>query len=199
MIIDPNKKYFCLIHPFEGKPEIVHELWSEVNARKKLSCRGLAYETLEELIEKEQVITCSVCGCQDGTHYVHGEKLRANKTCINCDFWLNDVDPNKTLRVNGGCYQIGPEPNLKAKPRFGLGFGGSKFEFRTLTGEVIVSHNVWFGGRVPEHFKSRLPDNAAFVDDKRWVEVDGVFYLQGLIKTVLVECDNHESIIEERE
>jgi hypothetical protein len=45
-----------------------------------------------------------------------------------------------------------------------LGHAGAEFRFRMLvTQELIVSHNVWYQGRIPHDFRGLLPDNAETV------------------------------------
>lgn len=73
----------------------------------------------------------------------------------------NDTYQRPVIRCNGHHYTIGKEPAPGTRSRDCLGHAGAKFCFRLLaTGEEIVSHNVWYQGRIPCDFRELLPDNA---------------------------------------
>lgn len=83
---------------------------------------------------------------------------------MGCLFWLDYArtasDPAH-LVVEGRHYVI-----AKDQPKGyqgSLGHGGARFDIRFNDGREVVSHNLWAQGRVPEHFRERLPDNAEFV------------------------------------
>lgn len=83
------------------------------------------------------------------------------KTCFNCLFWLDkvrDAGDTRSVRVSGQHYFIRPD----SKGGF-LGHGGAEFCIRFHSGRVVVSHNLWSQGHIPEHFRERLPDNAEFI------------------------------------
>jgi hypothetical protein len=74
----------------------------------------------------------------------------------------NDPYPRQVIRCNGHHYTIGKEPaSGHYRTRDMLGHAGAEFRFRLLdTQELIVSHNVWYQGRIPYDFRGLLPDNA---------------------------------------
>lgn len=64
------------------------------------------------------------------------------------------------VRVGGKHYQIAPEKQSGMR-----GFGGAKFLIRFFDGRSVETTNLWSQGTIPEHFRSRLPDNAEFLPD----------------------------------
>jgi hypothetical protein len=79
-----------------------------------------------------------------------------------------DLSGRPIVRAGGVHYVIGPEPPRDRNGHLirdgGLGFGGSEFRFRMLAdGQEIVSHNVWYQGRIPSDYRDRLPDNAEVI------------------------------------
>jgi len=76
---------------------------------------------------------------------------------------LVESDPNQpkgiVAIVKGVHYMVGDESS-KVMPR---GFGGSLFNIRWFDGHEAKTTNLWCQGDVPEHFRSKLPDNAEFI------------------------------------
>lgn len=74
-------------------------------------------------------------------HFAHWERIRNH-------------DPRNGQRIRAGhtYYLIGPEPaDMSPKSLRVCGFGGDEFRFRVHeTGEVVISHNVWCQGDIPE-------------------------------------------------
>lgn len=87
--------------------------------------------------------------------------------------------PTRSVIIEGFTYSIGPEPEtivgVRACPQV-LGFGGREFRIKFFgvnspeAGQVVVTHNLWAGGKVPERFIHLFPDNAIFLDEHKWVE-----------------------------
>jgi hypothetical protein len=124
------------------------------------------YATREELIEGENIQPepCCECGQVFGTHYDKGlsNRLVANKTCFTCDFWrghVHNASNPKSLRIEGQHYWLGAGGG-DSRWR---GHGGREFTIRRLSGELVVTTDLWHQGIIPPHFRERLPDNAAFV------------------------------------
>lgn len=58
--------------------------------------------------------------------------------------------------------QLEPE-ELREHSGF-LGFGGREFKIHKFDpDEIIVTHNLWYQGKVPDTHKELLQDNAEFV------------------------------------
>jgi hypothetical protein len=123
-----------------------------------------AYNSLEELLKSADMRpSCSCCGNIYITTFhepVRSEMLKRNM-CHGCNLWTNRIDEIKgkgNVMIAGGYYYtVYPDaPNAYFK-----GHGGREFKFEILaTGTTIISHNVWSGGRIPEHMKHLLSDNA---------------------------------------
>jgi hypothetical protein len=111
--------------------------------------------------EEYETVVCVECGKQSTASYVEPIRSRMiNKSlCFYCDFWSEYVDrksdPNIT-RIKGVHYYIEPDVSYKS----GAGFGGREFIIDFFDGRHIVTHNLWYQGEIPDHFLSRLPDNA---------------------------------------
>jgi hypothetical protein len=124
----------------------------------------------------DQPYLCMLCGdeVQPG-HYASklDKRLRDRSLCFTCDFWeeriaYHEEHPDRSLIVRGTAYTIGDEPSTAALRRAPLayGSGGREFQVQFFDGRVVVSHNLWYQGRVPEHLRERAPDNARFLS--RW-------------------------------
>jgi len=117
----------------------------------------------------ETTFTCKECGREEEpSQWSHGAHLKRIEECMHCNVWLDrirrqDTDPN-VIDQDWNLYGIGKEPSLNEKghvkgERAGLGYGGRRFVFQPvndLEAKCLVSHNVWFGGKVPERFRNRL-------------------------------------------
>jgi hypothetical protein len=90
-------------------------------------------------------------------------EVDTKQVCHTCLFWrkrLAEHGPHVAI-VNGERFSISPD-----KPRGYQGFighGGAEFRIRFHDGREVVTRNLWAQGRVPDHFRDRLPDNATFV------------------------------------
>lgn len=162
-----TKKFWFLISDHE-KTMIVNDTFGEVDKKKYLNwrSRSYAYDTREELIEKEGVPEkpCIKCGNIFGTHYIEPVKTQLIKDniCWNCHFWNEKLaikDLPKVARIDGTHYVIEPDnPNAAFK-----GFGGAEFKIKFHDGREVVTHNLWYQGEIPKHFRDELPDNAVFI------------------------------------
>ena len=87
--------------------------------------------------------------------------------CDDCSFWLEKLYlpdyVTKQVIVGGTHYMLG---NSSIK-----GFAGAKFTIKFFSGRIVETSNLWRQGRIPEHFRSALPDNAVFVEQKKPVPV----------------------------
>jgi len=115
-----------------------------------------------------ETIVCKVCGETERLTYgTHNERLKSERLCFTCEFWLryvwNDPTEPRALVINGGHFMIGDEE--RRHPGEMRGFAGRKFLIEKFTGEQIVTTNLWYQGKIPQHFRERLPDNARF---KKW-------------------------------
>jgi len=129
-----------------------------------ISSMSYPCETIEEAT-KDTAGQCKECGGLVGTRYVEpvAKALRESGTCHSCHHWTEIISSNRSNRaiIDGTIYSILPdEPN--GHKGF-LGFGGSRFEIEFKDGRTVVSHNLWYGGEIPHHFKHRLPDTARFI------------------------------------
>jgi hypothetical protein len=96
-------------------------------------------------------------------------ELRQKRLCFSCQFWDEKVlmrknhDPNAVV-ISGQHYYIGKEEQtLKYEMR---GFGGQEFKIKFTAGkrkgQIVTTTNLWFNGKIPEHFRDKLTDNAVF-------------------------------------
>jgi len=125
--------------------------------------------------------TCKICGKEfDNSCYEIRDDDRLSDLladhCFDCAFWaakIPEKDDPRSIRVNGNHFWIGEENGHKG---LGAGHGGSKFIIRRSTGEVVISHNLWAQGTIPERFRDILHDNASFVweDNKVHQANDGI-------------------------
>lgn len=88
-------------------------------------------------------------------------RTKGEKTiCSLCGHWLEHIEhtSDKRIVVDGAHYLVGPVG----------GFGGAKWviEFLDPTREGFTTHQLWYQGTIPSHFKDRIPDNARFIQDK---------------------------------
>lgn len=95
--------------------------------------------------------------------------MRAQQVCLTCLSWRGRLaddakHPEAVVIVKGHHFTISPD---KPKGYQGfIGHGGAEFVIKFHDGREVVSHNLWAQGGVPEHFKTRFPDNAVFVEKR---------------------------------
>lgn len=169
---DQMKWWFC------GHADGRHEIVASVEFPKMLydggtiTSRSYAYESEQELREGEGIgDSCSICGQMYSTKYcepIHSQMIAEN-ICFSCHFWMKQI-PKDGVIIAGRHYTIGPEPK-KGQPTSFLGMAGREFHIRRNTGEVIVTHNLWSQGEIPERFRDRFPDNAEFLNGAGFVKI----------------------------
>lgn len=82
------------------------------------------------------------------------------------DFWLDKLeikDDQKTARIDGVHYRVGPE-NAPYGEWF-RGFSGRKFIIKFHDGRKVVTTNLWCQGHIPMKMREQLPDNAEFIKE----------------------------------
>lgn len=76
---------------------------------------------------------------------------------IENDFWDSVLDKDAVV-IDGSCYHILPDD----KPDCGfLGYGGAEFKIQFNDGRVVVTHNLWNNGEIPED--RHIQNNAKFL------------------------------------
>jgi hypothetical protein len=120
---------------------------------------------------------CRECG--DETRATHAPETRARmeaeRLCFLCLFWWEKLalrESPAVVRADGCHYVLGEEsPRV---PKAARGFGGRPAVITYLDGTRRMSTNVWHQGVIPEHFRTRLPDNAILTwVDELAIEVAG--------------------------
>lgn len=145
----------------EKKSEFLVDPVSWPNTIGYSSMSGGRYETEEECRKGEGIPDepCVECGSLFSTRYIEEVKqklLKANM-CHHCDHFLGLIGRKHGLRIGGQHY-------MGRAGEKGDGCGGRTFRIRMLeTGEEFETSNLWHQGRIPTHFRDRLPDNAVFV------------------------------------
>lgn len=115
-----------------------------------------------------EAMVCTLCGETERLTYgSHNEQLKTKGLCFRCDFWLRYVESDPTdpraVVIKGEHFMIGDE---ERKHRGEMrGFAGRKFIIEKLTGERIVTTNLWYQGKIPQRFRDKLPDNAKFIKE----------------------------------
>jgi len=118
---------------------------------------------------------CKSCNTEESNPERFGkceirEMMEAENLCFTCAFWeihARDFeagkDKNKVFIVNGNRYHDGGKVDKKTTRGF-LGYGGADWKIKMIkTGRIIETNNLWHQGKIPEHFKNRMPDNAEFI------------------------------------
>lgn len=111
------------------------------------------------------MIICKECGCEvtlDNWQPEYKSKLITRSVCNKCDYWVDRLlKTSSQIVVNGKVFQI---DNNQPKSKSSAGHGGREFVFKRIgCDEIERTTNLWYNGIVPEHFKSRIPDNAVFL------------------------------------
>lgn len=106
---------------------------------------------------------CRLCGKPinaDDYNREYAAKLKEQHLCFSCNLWTEHHELDRQGRafaiINGSHFTIGPEKNVI------LGFGGAEFRIRFNDGRHVTTHNLWHQGKIPEHFREMMPDNACF-------------------------------------
>ena len=123
----------------------------------------------------EQRELCSECGVHEAGAVINGgvylytfQPALDQGLCFHCHFWIKQMEtrPERAVIVNGVHYRMGEEPSDPRSYRGMLGFGGAEWKIQFKDGRepaLVVSHNLWHQGHIPDRFKDRLPDNAEFI------------------------------------
>lgn len=121
--------------------------------------------------EMEAQGRCQECGDVLYTRYSGSipEEILSRQLCFSCLFWtklLEESEDPDVLVVEGRRYRIGPQPPIRegrVVNAHAYGFGGSRFELRFFDDrEDRGTNNLWTQGKVPPHFRERMPDTAEF-------------------------------------
>lgn len=110
-------------------------------------------------------MTCNLCGAkvEHELYSGFGPRMKRDKLCFTCVFWTEYVeqkgDPRQVI-VKGSHYWLGPDK--PDQPDDWKGFGGTYYKILFNDGRVVETHDLWYQGVVPEHFKNKLADNAEF-------------------------------------
>jgi hypothetical protein len=124
--------------------------------------RSIGYETREELLEGEGVLTepCKICGKIVSTKFSESTKkqLIEKELCFSCDFWDELAKKTDRIIANHTCYKDGGKKTNGDKSC--MGFGGADWKIRMNDGSLIETNNLWCNGDIPKHFWERMPDNA---------------------------------------
>lgn len=79
--------------------------------------------------------------------------------CFTCTFWTEQAqDQRDAVRIDGWHYRIGED-----KGNVFRGHGGKRFTIKFYDGRIVNTSNLWHQGKIPEHFRAELPNNAEFV------------------------------------
>ena len=115
----------------------------------------------------KDAIICKECGDYDlpmSFEPMKSEMIELG-LCSHCHFWTGiymTKDNPKRIFANGDAYWIRDEDQGSWSAM--RGYGGHKFFIKKYltknTFTIITTTNLWHNGTVPEHFRSRLPDNA---------------------------------------
>jgi hypothetical protein len=156
---------YCVIQ-FRVAPQEIISRWSvalELMDKGHLSSRREYHKTYDELKASLHDKPCVECGGVITLGWLAPipDRLRERCICHGCDLWTGKAEEQgpHVVVVRGTRYTISPDIPGN---RF-AGFGGSRFEIEFLDGRTVVSHNLWFNGEVPAHFRKRIPDNARFI------------------------------------
>lgn len=127
---------------------------------KWTSCSA-GYESKERLWKDNGILDkpCVICNRWVKTTYHNNERMISKNMCFRCNLWDERAGQvrERNMIVDGNWYSVADEK--KNWPNSCRGFGGHRFVFEK-NGEKIESTNVWFGGKIPSYFLTRIPDNA---------------------------------------
>jgi len=87
--------------------------------------------------------------------------------CEDCSFWLEKLylpDYNSKQVIVEGVHYLLSNSSIK-------GFAGAKFKIKFFNGRLIQTNNLWRQGKIPQHFRSVLKDNAVFVEQNNPIPV----------------------------
>jgi hypothetical protein len=145
---------------------------------------------IKQRLMDRQFVKCS-CGWPRDGDFVHGDEkcffcvecgealkfewtetieaeIRLRRLCFTCNHWQGHIEKPGGIIVKGTHYRCGEETKRDPWNRAFRGFGGSTFYIQMNNGTLLKSTNLWCQGNIPEHFKTRLPDNARFLTEAEW-------------------------------
>lgn len=104
---------------------------------------------------------CVICGKEIAESQFSNAVLCSSE-CFNKHFWKEIIaEKDKYIIVNSECYCDGG--NIDNPDRFMfLGFAGRRFWIRFKDGSTLTTNNLWYQGKIPDEFRSELPDTAEF-------------------------------------
>lgn len=110
-------------------------------------------------------ITCKTCGKREKLSWNDEtlEEMEKHQMCFKCNFWNHYAelkDDPSMVRIEGSHYVA--RQGIVAASRWN-GFGGAKFKIKFHDGREVETNNLWHQGKIPEHFLTKLPDNAKFI------------------------------------
>lgn len=116
---------------------------------------------------------CTACGepvtWRADKFFSAGKRQIELGECNECAHWTIVCDHPPQVVIEGHAYGIGDEkPGTPSSMR---GFAGRRFDIEFFDGRKVTSHNLWSQGPIPERFRDRLKDNAAFGGGARKVQV----------------------------
>jgi hypothetical protein len=108
----------------------------------------------------QKTFTCKHCGKREVVaNWLCGNDLLKKKLCFDCDYYLDVVQKQDYVVVDGEIFILRP-PNTEGLQ----GHHGRRFGFKMLeTGRHRVCSNVWHLGPVPEKYKNSFSNNAEIV------------------------------------
>lgn len=109
---------------------------------------------------------CVECGKHEDKEWSEPtrSKMIERQQCFNCNFWTDLLKEKNSIRISGEHYMDGGS----GKTWNGFkGFDGRLQKILMNDGRNIETDNLWYQGKIPEHFKARLPDNAEFVKEPK--------------------------------
>lgn len=129
---------------------------------------------------------CVVCGREVKRNY-YSNAILCSSDCYYINYWNEQVknkDNPNIVRIDGMQYRIERvieavsidsfddiddlnDDELdallsKSTPKSG-GYQGKRFKIKLHSGELIDNCILWGNGKIPESFRSLLPDNAVFI------------------------------------
>ena len=126
-----------------------------------VECTGKVEECVPSAI-----VLCRLCQVAEPVpHWEAGKEVESG-LCFSCKFWEDRIADNARMIeekspyipcVIGGkhyCFQ----PGIFSDTR-NCGMGGARYLI-SLNGQEFETNNLWCQGKVPPHFRERLPDNA---------------------------------------
>lgn len=109
---------------------------------------------------------CKDCGAIDySTAYTPNcaEKkiIDAEGVCFTCAYWRVRIKEKHDVVIDGHIYSLGDIKKAPNSPHAGM--AGRRFEVEFFDGRRVVTHDLWSGSTVPEHYRRLIPDTARFV------------------------------------